>query len=74
MFSLWKWIAAVLLAALLARVDDYVDTSGKGETPAGRAWRLYRSRGRKRKPGAPADASRVVDTTVREAPRDRGPD
>ena len=48
-FQLWRLLAAALLAMLLARVDDYVERR-HGDNRAGRAWRAYRSRGKKDKP------------------------
>lgn len=44
--QIWRLIAAALLAMLLARVDEYVERRHGGST-AGRAWRAYRSRGKK---------------------------
>jgi hypothetical protein len=46
-FWLWRAIAAALLAALLARIDDYVERSRWRGTVGGRAWQAYRSRGRR---------------------------
>ena len=60
-FWLWRAIFAALLALVFARVDNYVESSGKRDSMAGRAWRLYRSRSGKsgrRRPGR----SDVVDT------------
>jgi hypothetical protein len=62
-FTLWRAIFAALLALLLTRIDSYVDRSGKSESLAGRAWRLYRSRsGRKVRRGTPRDAGSAIDT------------
>ena len=48
-FQIWKLLLAGLLAVLFARVDDYVERR-HGETAPGKAWRTYRSRGKKDKP------------------------
>lgn len=48
-FQLWKVLLAALVAMLLTRVDDYVE-GRHGETTAGKAWRAYRRRGKKRPP------------------------
>jgi len=48
-FQLWK----VLLAALIALVFTRVDSDGEARYPdsaAGKAWRAYRSRGKKKAP------------------------
>lgn len=50
LFQVWRLIAAALLAMLLARIDGYVERRHGGGT-AGRAWRAYRSRGKKTKVG-----------------------
>jgi hypothetical protein len=47
-FQLWKVALAAIVAVLLARVDDYIEQQHGGST-AGKAWRAYRGRG-KRKP------------------------
>ena len=47
-FQLWKLILAAIVAVLLARIDDYVEGHHGGST-AGKAWRAYRSRGKKKK-------------------------
>lgn len=66
-FALWRAIFAAVLAVVLARIDSYVASSGKTDTMAGRAWRLYRSRSgkRSRRPG-------VVDTQGRPSPPSTG--
>ncbi len=46
-FQLWKLLLAAVLAVLLARIDAYVEER-HAEHPAGRAWRAYRRRGRKK--------------------------
>ena len=45
-FQIWRLLLAAIIAMLLARVDAYVDRN-HGDTGAGRAWRTYRSRGKK---------------------------
>lgn len=49
-FQIWKLALAAILAVVFTRVDDYVENR-HGGTTAGRAWRSYRSRGKK-KPSA----------------------
>jgi hypothetical protein len=46
-FQLWKLALAALVAMLLARVDDYVERE-HGHRAAGKAWRTYRERGKKK--------------------------
>ena len=48
-FAAWRAILAAILAMIFARVDDYVERRGWTGTAAGRAWKLYRSRGGKKK-------------------------
>jgi hypothetical protein len=48
-FQLWKVILAAIIAIVFARVDSYVDRRYP-DSAAGKAWRTYRSRGKK-KPG-----------------------
>jgi hypothetical protein len=50
-FQIWKVLLAAIVALLLTRVDDYVER-GHGTSTAGKAWKAYRSRGKKKKPGA----------------------
>ena len=50
-FQIWKLALAAILAMVFARADDYVDTR-HGGTTAGKAWRAYRSRGKKKPPTA----------------------
>lgn len=50
-FQIWKVLLAAIVALLLTRVDDYVERS-HGTSTAGKAWKAYRTRGKKRKPGA----------------------
>ena len=45
-FQIWRVLAAAIIAMLLARVDAYVERT-QGTSTAGRAWRAYRSRGKK---------------------------
>ncbi|MGH2450632.1 MAG: hypothetical protein ACRDGE_05065 [Candidatus Limnocylindria bacterium] len=61
-FWLWRAIAAALLAILFARIDRYVERSRWRESAGGRAWRAYRSRGRKPPRGEPPD---TIDTRGR---------
>jgi len=46
-FQLWKVLLAALVAVLFARVDAYVEGRHPDSTP-GKAWRAYRSRGKKK--------------------------
>ena len=46
-FQIWKLLLAAIVAMVLARVDDYVDRDHRRST-AGKAWRRYRGRGKKR--------------------------
>jgi hypothetical protein len=46
-FQLWKVMLAALLAVLFARVDSYVEGRYPDST-AGKAWRAYRGRGKKK--------------------------
>jgi hypothetical protein len=45
-FQIWKLALAAILAMLFTRADNYVEDR-HGDTTAGRAWRAYRSRGKK---------------------------
>jgi len=47
LFQVWKLALAAILAVLLARIDAYVEER-HAEHPAGRAWRAYRGRGKKK--------------------------
>ena len=67
-YALWRAIFAALLAILLARIDDYVERSGRSESTAGRAWRAYRSRGKKVRRGTPPDARSAIDTNGHSRP------
>ncbi len=46
-WTLWRALLAALIALLFARVDWYIEKRGWGESMAGRAWRSYRTRGKK---------------------------
>ena len=46
-FQIWQLALAAILAVVFTRVDDYVENR-HGGTTAGRAWRSYRSRGKKK--------------------------
>ena len=46
-FQLWKVLLAAIIALLFARIDAYVDRRYP-ESTAGKAWRAYRSRGKKK--------------------------
>ena len=47
-FQIWKLLLAAIVAMLFTRADDYVERRHGGST-AGKAWRTYRTRGRKDK-------------------------
>jgi hypothetical protein len=67
-YALWRAIFAALVAIFFARIDDYIERSGRGESPAGKAWRAYRSRGQRVKRGTPPGASSAIDTEGRSRP------
>ncbi len=46
-FQLWKLALAGIVAMLLARIDDYIERD-HGGSGAGRVWRAYRGRGKKK--------------------------
>ena len=46
-FQIWRLLLAAIVAMLLARVDDYVERR-HGGSGAGKAWRMYRTRGKKK--------------------------
>src|SRR4030095_1565372 len=48
-FQLWKVILAALIALVFARVDSHVEARYP-DSAAGKAWRAYRSRGKKKAP------------------------
>lgn len=66
-FALWRAVFAAVLAVVLARIDSYVASSGKTDSMAGRAWRLYRSRS-----GKKARRADIVDTQGRPTPPSAG--
>jgi len=67
-FTLWRAIAAALLAVLITRVDTFVEER-HGDSVGGKAWRAYRSRGKKTvRRGTPPDASGAIDTSGRPRP------
>ena len=65
LFAFWRALFAGLLAIVLARIDDYV-ARGRGETPIGKAWRLF---GRRATRGA--RSPRRVDEALRTEDRPR---
>ena len=74
-FTLWKAIFAALLAIFLTQIDNYVARSGKSDSLAGKAWRVYRSRsGKKVRRGTPPDAGSAIDTQGRTQGPDRSRD
>ncbi len=46
-FQLWKVLLAALIALVFARVDSHVESRYPDST-AGKAWRAYRKRGKKK--------------------------
>ena len=68
-FTVWRAIAAALLAVLLTRVDTFVDER-HGDSLPGKAWRAYRTRGGKKlvRRGTPPDAGGAIDTSGRPRP------
>ena len=52
-FQLWKVILAAIIALLFTRVDSYVERRYPDST-AGKAWKSYRGRGKKKPPQSPA--------------------
>ena len=52
-FQIWKLALAAILAMLFTRADSYVENR-HGDTTAGKAWRAYRSRGKKNPPTPPS--------------------
>ena len=46
-FQVWKLALAAILAMLFTRADNYVENR-HAVTRAGKAWRAYRSRGKKK--------------------------
>ena len=67
-FTLSRAIAAALLAVLLTRVDTFVEDR-HSDSLTGKAWRAYRSRGKKSvRRGTPPDAGGAIDTSGRPRP------
>ncbi|HKC90425.1 MAG TPA: hypothetical protein VKE23_03750 [Candidatus Limnocylindria bacterium] len=67
-FTLWRAIAAALLALLLTRVDTFVENR-QSDSVTGKAWRAYRSRGKKGvRRGTPPNAGGAIDTSGRPRP------
>ena len=46
-FTLWRALLAAAIAMLFARVDTYVERRGWTDTAGGRAYLMYRERGKK---------------------------
>ena len=68
-FTFWRLALAALTAVVLARVDEYVERSDHRDAVTGRAWRAYRSRGKRNvKRGTPPDASGAIDTEGKPKP------
>ena len=67
LFALWRALFAGLLAIVLTRIDDYL-ARGRGETPIGKAWRLYRRRARRGARSVPRRVDEVVRTEDRPRP------
>ena len=67
-FTLWRAIAAAILAVLLTRVDAFVEDR-HSDSLTGKAWRAYRTRGKKSvRRGTPPDAGGAIDTSGRPRP------
>ena len=67
-FTLWRAIAAALLAVLLTRVDTFVEDRHR-DSLTGKAWRAYRTRGGKTvRRGTPPNAGGAIDTSGRPRP------
>jgi len=68
MFALWRAIAAALIAVVLTRVDTFVEDR-HSESLTGKAWRAYRSRGKKGvRRGTPPNAGGAIDTSGHPRP------
>jgi len=68
-FTFWRLALAALTAVVLARVDEYVERSDHRDAVTGRAWRAYRSRGKRNvKRGTPPDAGGAIDTEGKPKP------
>jgi len=67
-FALWRAIAAALIAVVLTRIDTFVE-GRHSDSVTGKAWRAYRSRGKKGvRRGTPPDAGGAIDTSGRPRP------
>ena len=67
-FTLWRAIAAAVLAVLLTRVDTFVEDR-HSDSLTGKAWRAYRSRDKKAvRRGTPPNAGGAIDTSGRPRP------
>jgi hypothetical protein len=67
-FTLWRAIAAALIALLLTRVDTFVE-GRHSDSLTGKAWRAYRSRGKRGvRRGKPPNAGGAIDTSGRPRP------
>ena len=67
-FAFWRAIAAALLAVLFTRVDTFVEDRHR-DSLTGKAWRAYRTRGKKTvRRGTPPDAGGAIDTSGRPRP------
>ena len=67
-FTLWRAIAAAVLAVLLTRVDTFVE-GRHSDSLTGKAWRAYRSRDKKAvRRGTPPNAGGAIDTSGRPRP------
>jgi protein-S-isoprenylcysteine O-methyltransferase Ste14 len=66
-FTLWRAIAAALIAVLLTRVDTFVEDR-HADSVTGKAWRAYRSRGKGVRRGTPPNAGGAIDTSGRPRP------
>ena len=67
-FALWRAIAAALIAVVLTRIDTFVE-GRHSDSDTGKAWRAYRSRGKKGvRRGTPPDAGGAIDTSGRPRP------
>jgi hypothetical protein len=67
-FTLWRAIAAALIALVLTRVDTFVEDRHR-DSVTGKAWRAYRSRGNKTvRRGTPPNAGGAIDTSGRPRP------
>jgi hypothetical protein len=68
-FTLWRVALAAITAIVLARIDGFIEGSQHRDAVTGRAWRAYRSRGKKGvKRGPPPDAGGAIDTEGKPTP------